>query len=270
MILKIIDFFKFSWYWFFAGLLLLVFFVYKGHSFGQVFYFITFLLPVVIGTSYYVNTILIPNYLLRKKNGLFALYTIYTVIISLYFQYLITFLALFIFSSFQKGNPSLLTLNISNLSLILYLLVLVNVVMKVIQKLSQKETQIASMEQKLELETNSQFDFIVVRFNRENYTIQLSHILFIESLSDYIKIVTENEEVITKERISKIIERLPNSFKRVHRSFVVNSAKISRYNREFITLTNHQIPISRTYKTETITFLEKLNASPSTTKTISK
>lgn len=257
MILKIVDFLKGAWYWVFTGLLLLVFFVSKGHSFSQVFYFITFLLPVVIGTAYYVNNRLIPVFLLRKKHGLFILYSIYTIIISLYLQYLIIFLALFVFTLLQLNNQSLLTMDIGNLSLILYILVLVKVVIEIIQKLNQKEIIIKSLEHKKEIISQVPVDKIIIRYNRVNHSVNLSSILYIESLSDYIKVVTNDDEIVTKERISKIIERLPIHFKRTHRSFIVNSRKISSYNKEFITLGSYQIPISRTYKADVMAYLEE-------------
>ena len=252
MTLKIIRFLKTAWYWVFAGLLLFAYFVSKGHSFGKIFYFITSLLPVVIGTSYYVNHKLIPEFLLRGKNGVFILYAIYTIIISLYLQYLVIFIALIIFTSFQFGNPSLLSLNIGNLSLTMYLLVLIKVIIEIIQKLSEKETIIKSLEN-----TKEFAEKIVIRYNRVNHSIFLSNILYIESLSDYIKVVTLDDEIVTKEKISKIISRLPTYFKRIHRSFIVNSQKVSSYNSEFITVEGSQIPISRTYKKEIITYLNK-------------
>lgn len=256
MITIFFEFLKTTWYWLVAGLLLLVFFVLKGHSFSQAFYFITFLLPVVIGTSYYVNEKLIPEFLLRKKYGLFTLYAIYTIIISLYLQYLIIFLALFIFKSFQFESQSILTMNIGNLSLTLYLLVLIKVVIEIIQKLNQKETIIKSLQNKKEKTSKASVEKIIIRYNRVNHPINLSKIVYIESLSDYIKVVTDDDEIITKEKISKIMERLPVYFLRTHRSFIVNSKKIRSYNREFITLENHQIPISRTYKADVIRHLD--------------
>ena len=252
MILKIIRFLKTAWYWVFAGLLLFAYFVSKGHSFGKIFYFITSLLPVVIGTSYYVNHKLIPEFLLRGKNGVFILYAIYTIIISLYLQYLVIFIALIIFTSFQFGNPSLLSLNIGNLSLTMYLLVLIKVIIEIIQKLSEKETIIKSLEN-----TKEFAEKIVIRYNRVNHSIFLSNILYIESLSDYIKVVTLDDEIVTKERISTINNRLPPYFKRIHRSFIINSQKVNSYNSEFIKVGGSQIPISRTYKKEIITYLNK-------------
>ena len=258
MTLKIIRFLKTAWYWVFAGLLLFAYFVSKGHSFGKIFYFITSLLPVVIGTSYYVNHKLIPEFLLRGKNGVFILYAIYTIIISLYLQYLVIFIALIIFTSFQFGNPSLLSLNIGNLSLTMYLLVLVKVIIEIIQKLSKKETIIKSLENNKKTTSEEFAEKIVIRYNRVNHSISLSNILYIESLSDYIRVVTIGDEIVTKEKISKISSRLPPYFKRIHRSFIVNSQKVSSYNSEFIKVGNSQIPISRTYKKDVITYLNKI------------
>ena len=258
MTLKIIRFLKTAWYWVFAGLLLFAYFVSKGHSFGKIFYFITSLLPVVIGTSYYVNHKLIPEFLLRGKNGVFILYAIYTIIISLYLQYLVIFIALIVFTSFQFGNPSLLSLNIGNLSLTMYLLVLVKVIIEIIQKLSKKETIIKSLENNKKTTSEEFAEKIVIRYNRVNHSISLSNILYIESLSDYIRVVTIGDEIVTKEKISKISSRLPLYFKRIHRSFIVNSQKVSSYNSEFIKVGNSQIPISRTYKKDVITYLNKI------------
>ena len=65
-------------------------------------------------------------------------------------------------------------------------------------------------------------------------------------------------EDLPKEKISKIISRLPPYFKRIHRSFIVNSQKVSSYNSEFISVEGSQIPISRTYKKDIITYLNKI------------
>ncbi|MGB1037807.1 MAG: LytR/AlgR family response regulator transcription factor [Bacteroidia bacterium] len=147
-------------------------------------------------------------------------------------------------------------MNIGNLSLTLYILVLIKVVIEIIQKLNQKETIIKSLETQNKTLSPKLVENIIIRYNRTNHSIDLSKIIYIESLSDYIKVVTIDDEKVTKERISKIINRLPSYFKRTHRSFIVNTKNISSYNKEFITLKNHQIPISRTYKADVLGYLE--------------
>ena len=41
---------------------------------------------------------------------------------------------------------------------------------------------------------------------------------------------------------------LPEDFIRIHRSFIVNRAKISKFSREFVMLGEKELPISRSYK----------------------
>ena len=139
----------------------------------------------------------------------------------------------------------------------MYVLVLVKVIIEIIQKLSEKETIIKSLKNTKKNTTKEFAEKIVIRYNRVNHSIFLSNILYIESLSDYIKVVTLDDEIVTKERISTINNRLPPYFKRIHRSFIINSQKVNSYNSEFIKVGGSQIPISRTYKKEIITYLNK-------------
>ena len=97
----------------------------------------------------------------------------------------------------------------------MYLLVLVKVIIEIIQKLSEKETIIKSLKNTKKASSEGSAEKIVIRYNRVNHSIFLSNILYIESLSDHIKVVTLDDEIVTKERISKIISRLPPYFKRI-------------------------------------------------------
>lgn len=88
-----------------------------------------------------------------------------------------------------------------------------------------------------------------VRSNRKQVSIDFDEVLFIESLGDYVKInLIDNSQVITKEKISSLEERLPDLYLRIHRSFLVNKSKISYFNKEEVEIDNQTIPISRTYK----------------------
>ncbi|WP_350129504.1 LytTR family DNA-binding domain-containing protein [Imperialibacter sp.] len=93
---------------------------------------------------------------------------------------------------------------------------------------------------------------ILVKSDRKTVKIVLDDILYIESYSDYIKIFTADETIITKERISHIEESLPGSFIRTHRSFVVNSAQIKSFTNEHVNVAGKEIPISRSYKEEVL------------------
>ena len=58
----------------------------------------------------------------------------------------------------------------------------------------------------------------------------LQDILYIESMKDYIKVVTVKETIITKQSISSVEAMLPeHQFIRTHRSFLVSAAAIHSY-----------------------------------------
>jgi DNA-binding LytR/AlgR family response regulator len=90
--------------------------------------------------------------------------------------------------------------------------------------------------------------FIYVKSEKKNVKILLKEILFIESLKDYIKIQTSNKTIITQVPISAIEQRLPDSFLRIHRSFIVAKDKITAYTQHDFDIGKYQIPIGRNYK----------------------
>ncbi len=93
-------------------------------------------------------------------------------------------------------------------------------------------------------------DSIFVRSDRKMVKVIFKDIVFIESLSDYIKIHIEDQKsLVTRDTISNIEARLPvNEFIRVHRSFIVSMKKIETFTSDTIGIGRHEIPISRSYR----------------------
>jgi len=100
-------------------------------------------------------------------------------------------------------------------------------------------------------QNNSQNLFINLRADRKNLKISLDEILYIESLKDYIKVVTTTKNIVTKQAISSLEQMLPASnFIRIHRSFIVAINKIESFTSDTIDIGKHQLPISRMYRHE--------------------
>ena len=92
-------------------------------------------------------------------------------------------------------------------------------------------------------------DFIFVRSDRKMVRINFDEILYIESLSDYIKIYTNQQTIVTRETISNIETKLPAAqFIRIHRSYITSIKNISSYTNEFVEVSKKALPISRSYK----------------------
>jgi len=93
--------------------------------------------------------------------------------------------------------------------------------------------------------------YISFRSDRRMVKVALSDILYIESIKDYIKVVTTTNTVITKQSISSVEEMLPpEMFTRIHRSYIVALNKIESYNNELVWIAKQELPISRMYRHE--------------------
>ncbi len=102
-------------------------------------------------------------------------------------------------------------------------------------------------------------DFIFVRSDRKMVKINFDEILYVESLSDYIKIHTLDKMLVTRETITNIEAKLPSTlFLRIHRSFIVSVDKIESFTNEYIEVSKKAIPISRSYKKSVLLRLEGL------------
>lgn len=92
---------------------------------------------------------------------------------------------------------------------------------------------------------------LFLRAERKNIKVDFDELLFIESLKDYIKVVTVDQVLMTKQSISSIERKLPaDLFTRTHRSFIVSIRKIRSFTQDLIQLNGYEIPISRSYRHE--------------------
>ena len=113
------------------------------------------------------------------------------------------------------------------------------------------------------LETNSlpeehkQEAFVYFRADRKMVKVMLDDILYIESMKDYVKIVTRHEVVVTKQALTSVEGMLPeDQFIRTHRSYIVSLSKIKSYNHELIDIGKVEIPIGKLFKNGVMKVLE--------------
>ena len=90
--------------------------------------------------------------------------------------------------------------------------------------------------------------FIFLKVDKKLMKIKLNDILFIESLKDYIKVITILGDFLVHKSMTSISEELPdNNFMRIHRSFTIAINKISFVEGNSIMIANRRIPIGRNY-----------------------
>jgi DNA-binding LytR/AlgR family response regulator len=92
--------------------------------------------------------------------------------------------------------------------------------------------------------------FLMVKVEYSTIRVNLNDILYIEGLKDYVKIYTEGKLILTKTTMKNILEKLPpESFLRVHKSYIVSVDKIEMIENSRIVIGNQRIPIGESYRT---------------------
>ena len=78
--------------------------------------------------------------------------------------------------------------------------------------------------------------------------VLLNDILYIESLKDYIKIHQAAVAHTIKHSIAAFQKILDERFLRIHRSFVINTDKITAYTKHNVEIGDIEIPIGESYR----------------------
>ena len=90
--------------------------------------------------------------------------------------------------------------------------------------------------------------FIFLKVDKKLMKIKLNDILYIESLKDYIKVITLLGDYLVHKSMTSISEELPSeNFIRIHRSFAIAINKIKSVEGNSIEIANRRIPIGRHY-----------------------
>jgi len=93
-------------------------------------------------------------------------------------------------------------------------------------------------------------DHIFVFSEYQKVKILLKDVLYLESMGDYVKIHLESQPkpILTLERLKNLAERLqPMGFRRIHRSVVVNKAKVAAVQKARVKVGSEWLAVGETY-----------------------
>ena len=92
-------------------------------------------------------------------------------------------------------------------------------------------------------------DFIFIKTDNKMVKVNLSDILYIEGLKNYISVYTSNNKrIVTLQNMKTLEDILPSHrFIRVQKSYIVSIEKIESIERQRIFIDNKAIPIGETY-----------------------
>ena len=102
-------------------------------------------------------------------------------------------------------------------------------------------------------------DTLFFKVDKKMVKVVLQDVLFVESQRDYLKIVRDGDDVVTRMGITEAEDVFPaDQFMRVHRSFIVAKDKINSFSQTEIELGEHMVPIGRNYRASVSKALNEL------------
>lgn len=105
----------------------------------------------------------------------------------------------------------------------------------------------------------SSSDFVFFKADYKIIKVEVSDIVYVEGMSEYLKIYLSSEQMpkVVLMSFSKLLEKLPATrFVRVHRSYVINLAKVSEVSSGMVLMsTGKRIPIGDSYRSTLMNML---------------
>lgn len=140
-------------FWLVILIVYVVFFGRKNSLYLQTFFFVGLLMPVTIGSTYFLNYYLVPRYLMKERFGFFVLYFMYTILGSIFLEMMIVVLTFIVVAEVDIRNMSPSSIDFFFLMTSLLMVVFLGMVIKMVLhwRKSKEDYQIL-MKDKVEAE----------------------------------------------------------------------------------------------------------------------
>lgn len=93
-----------------------------------------------------------------------------------------------------------------------------------------------------------QDDILFVKTDGKHVKINLSELLFVEGLKDYLYLYLKTEKLIVLDTLKEFENRLPQEFMRIHKSYIIRLGAIETIERNRVFIGDKIIPVGDTYK----------------------
>ena len=239
-------------YWFlFISFFTLIWGTYDNNYYRN-FMIQLFSLPARLMLVYVTLYFLFPTFLLQKKYGTFILfYLLLLIAVTLFVQRVLFFYVIqpSYLQGFEKGEFFVVTA-IMNTILDVNIAAIIPFGYVFFQHWKKSNQRTIELEKK-QLEYSKGGEFMYLKVEKSLQKVFIKDIIFIESLKNYIKVITIDREIVTHKSITSMQETLPkDAFLRIHRSYIVNLNFIDSFSPSKLNLKGTEIPIGRKYKAE--------------------
>lgn len=92
-------------------------------------------------------------------------------------------------------------------------------------------------------------DFIMLKADKKNHKVNFDQISYFESIGDYVKVhLRDSKTLIISDTLRKLEEILPNTFLRVHKTYIISIPHLEYVEGNQIKIGETKIPIGQSYR----------------------
>ena len=120
------------------------------------------------------------------------------------------------------------------------------------------EKAVASMQHSSQ--RKSKDEEIYIKCNGQVIRLKTSEILYMESMGDYVRFVTQDKKYITHNSMKKLLSQIDTDiFCQVHRSYIINMGKLNDFRDNNASIEGHLIPVSKANKAKVLKHIKILS-----------
>ena len=106
-------------------------------------------------------------------------------------------------------------------------------------------------------ENGSSIDFLTIKDGKTIHRLKKEEILYVEGLKEYVNWCTGQKKITTLHSLQKIESLLSDDgFIRTHKSYIVNTAHVTRVKHNLLEIPGKDIPIGRSYREKVSGFFQ--------------
>ncbi|HLP73113.1 MAG TPA: LytTR family DNA-binding domain-containing protein [Bacteroidales bacterium] len=104
--------------------------------------------------------------------------------------------------------------------------------------------------------------YIHIHDGKDIFKLQYEDIIYFEGYGEYVKVITTNKTYLVRDSMSAFENRFsPNNFIRIHKSYIINIQKVTRFNTIHVLVNNIELPVGRIYREKAMNILKEGNKS---------
>lgn len=100
------------------------------------------------------------------------------------------------------------------------------------------------------------YENLLIKSGLETHQVQINKILFLQKDGNYMNYHLANKKIMARESVSNALDKLPESFIQIHKSYIVNIKAIDSFSTDTIIINQIKIPIGNQYKDQLTNFLK--------------